>query len=426
MTAAVDVLLLSTHDTDGAGKFTHNLAKMFNKLGMSTKIISLRNRTGKDNTCGFLDKHLIYQIFYRTLYEFFLRIFRPHPEYAFIHLNDLPDRLVYNSNIMPENCKIIVCTFLSGLISPSALPKILEKYRNAPIIFYGVDMNFFTGGCHFARDCTGYLTNCSRCPAVPKILQKRVSKNFDAKNDCYRALPKYTVISSSYEHHQQISNSKLFCSSDIRHLLMAVDSSIYGRFEAERESLKKINNLSIGRVLLLRSSSESRKGCGMFSKAIHLLESLSPESLKDLTIIAIGDHHVLSLLRDVDVRVRSLGYISDEIELASIYAMADFFVNPSFADGGPVMLAQALMSGTPVISNEVGLATDLIQPSINGLILKSPTPEELSKAILKFIRMPIEPLSQMRIDARNLAVNQISEKIYLKQLSALIEELINE
>ena len=43
------------------------------------------------------------------------------------------------------------------------------------------------------------------------------------------------------------------------------------------------------------------------------------------------------------------------------YAKADYFVCTSVYDGGPMMTIESLMSFTPVITTDVGLARSLIK-----------------------------------------------------------------
>ncbi len=423
MSDVVDVLLLSTYDTDGAGKFTHVLAGAFHKLGVTTRVVCVQSRSGEAGTRGLIDRHPLRQIACRLTGEFDRRVLRPSPEHAFIHLRGLPDQAVLRSEVWPESCRLIVCTFLSGMMSPGALLALRERYDNPPVIFYGVDMNFYTGGCHYARDCTGYINNCSECPAVPDLVRPMVRRAFDAKRDCYGRIPGHVVVSSSYDHHQQIVSSALFRQSDVRRLLMAVDDNLYGRFEGTRDEIRQAHDFP-ARVMLLRSSSEPRKGGDMFAEAMRLLKLSSPVVIKDLKIVAIGDKHVAELLGDSDIPVHAPGYIHDETELARLYAVADFFVNPSLADGGPVMLAQALMSGTPVITTDVGLARDLVHPPENGEILRRSSAAALAAAIGEFCTKTDVELGRMRRNARRLALAQIGEEGYLNGLSALVEELI--
>lgn len=420
----VDVLLLSTYDTDGAGKFTQQLADSLQGLGYSTRVVGVRNRSGDEGTVGIIDRSPIRSILYRLGEEVDRRLIRPRPEYAFIHLRALADRVVLASDVWPRRCRLIICTFLSGMMSPSALLALRSRYGNPPVVFYGVDMNFYTAGCHYARDCTGYLRDCAACPAVPAFARSKVKRAFLAKQDGYRSLGAYVVVASSHEHHQQIVNSTLFGGADVRRMLMAVDHARFGAFEACRTALREEYGFSGTRVLLLRSSSEPRKGCDMFLEAVRWLLVNRPAVLDGVTIVAIGDHHVAEGLRGCRVRLHSPGYVSSDEELARLYAVADVFLNTSLADGGPVMLAQALMSGTPVITTNVGLAQDLVCPPLNGHILASPSAVDLAAAIAQFVCAPAADLEQMRQAARRFALERVGKDGYMKKLGVLVEELI--
>jgi glycosyltransferase involved in cell wall biosynthesis len=419
----VDVLLLSTYDTDGAGKFTELLASSLRALGYSTLVICVHHRSDKANTVGLLDEHPVRQLTYRLTEEFDRRVFRPREEYAFIHLRGVSDRFALSTKLWPQRCRAIVCTFLSGMLSPEALLALRNRYGNPPIMFYGVDMNFYTGGCHYARDCLRYQNDCADCPAVPARLRPAVRRAFAAKQACYRKMPGHVVVSSSHDHHQQIVSSTLFRQSDVRRLLMAVDENLYGSFESERIALREAMGLS-KRVLLVRSSSEPRKGCDMLVAAMQLLERQSPDTLERLEVVAVGDHYMAKRMVNLKVQLRSLGYVNGETELARIYAVADVFVNPTLADGGPVMLTQALMSGTPVITTDVGLARDLVAPSDNGWVLSQAQPQELAAAIRQLSDWPDQALAAMRLKTREKAQAQIGVKGYLEKLSGLMEELI--
>jgi glycosyltransferase involved in cell wall biosynthesis len=421
---AVDVLLLSTYDTDGAGKFTHQLAESLQNLGFSTRVVCVRKRSGDENTVGILDHSPFGRILYRLGEEVDRRLVRPRAEYAFIHLRALADHAVLASGVWPRSCRLIICTFLSGMLSPSALLALRSRYGNPPVVFYGVDMNFYTAGCHYARDCTGYLRDCSDCPAVPGFARAMVRRAFLAKQNGYRNLGGYVIVASSHEHHEQIARSTLFGQSDIRRMLMAVDHERFGGYEERRSALRGDYGFSGTRVLLLRSSSEPRKGCDMFLNAVRWLLANRPRVLDCVTIVAIGDHYVAEGLQGCKVRLHSPGYIGSDEELARLYAIADVFLNTSLADGGPVMLAQALMSGTPVITTDVGLARDLVCPPLNGRILVGATPADLATAVAELVGAPDSELQGMRQEARRLALERVGKEGYLRKLDTLVKELI--
>jgi len=420
---AVDVLILSTYDSDGAGKFTSLIAETLKRLGHSVRIVCAQKRSGDRDTHGILDHRPLRKAAYRLVDEFDRRVFRLSPDYAFIHLRAIDDREVLASDVWPKACKLIICTFLDGMMNPSALVALQRRVGWPVVVFYGVDMNFYTAGCHYARECEGYLQTCSSCPAVSRIGRPAVAKAFLTKQDCYQRLGKYVVVASSHEHHQQIRRSFLFGNSDIRRMLMGVDETLFGGFEEHRSEIRDKYGFSGSKVLLLRSSSEPRKGVDMFAAAARSLESSHPDVLDSLTVVAIGDQYLKDRLRDCRVRLYSPGYIDSEQELARLYAAADVFLNTSLADGGPVMLAQALMSGTPVITTDVGLARDLMRPPGNGCILRKPSPLDVVDAIVEFCGKSEAERLEMRKHARVLALEQLGTAAYRNALGSLVGEL---
>ena len=54
----------------------------------------------------------------------------------------------------------------------------MVKIQKAPIIFYGVDMELYTGGCHYSRECKKYQKLCDECPALPKSKSKEIKDYF--------------------------------------------------------------------------------------------------------------------------------------------------------------------------------------------------------------------------------------------------------
>jgi glycosyltransferase involved in cell wall biosynthesis len=79
--------------------------------------------------------------------------------------------------------------------------------------------------------------------------------------------------------------------------------------------------------------------------------------------------------------VRALGLLGPA-DLARWLAAADVMCLPSFAEGMPVSVMEALAVGTPVVATEVGGIPDQIQPMVNG-ILVSPGDSAALAAALK-------------------------------------------
>jgi len=78
----------------------------------------------------------------------------------------------------------------------------------------------------------------------------------------------------------------------------------------------------------------------------------------------------------------------DQCGLRSLYQEADAFVLPSFAEGIPVVLMEAMACELPCISTWIGGVPELIQHGVDGLLVVPGDEVELANAIAKLIDCP--------------------------------------
>jgi glycosyltransferase involved in cell wall biosynthesis len=64
------------------------------------------------------------------------------------------------------------------------------------------------------------------------------------------------------------------------------------------------------------------------------------------------------------------------------YSLADVYLLPSFIEGMPITIIEALRSGLPVISTRVGGIPDMIEDHVSGLLLDPGAPNEIAEAVL--------------------------------------------
>jgi glycosyltransferase involved in cell wall biosynthesis len=67
---------------------------------------------------------------------------------------------------------------------------------------------------------------------------------------------------------------------------------------------------------------------------------------------------------------------------ALFYSFADAYLLPSFTEGMPISIIEALRSGLPVISTRVGGIPDMIEDHVSGLLLNPGAPNEIAEAVL--------------------------------------------
>lgn len=130
-------------------------------------------------------------------------------------------------------------------------------------------------------------------------------------------------------------------------------------------SEKRIDVLYVGG---LRKS----KGVHVLLEAVHVLS----ERGMVVNVTLVGDGPYESKLRRIvrrlglTAQVSFAGYLSDRARLAQIYRSAKVFVLPSYSEGSPKVLLEAMGWGTPVIATRVGGVPHLIDPGINGLLVE--------------------------------------------------------
>ena len=104
----------------------------------------------------------------------------------------------------------------------------------------------------------------------------------------------------------------------------------------------------------------------------------------DLTLSLVGDGddraHLEKVAAPLGSSVRFLGYRSQD-EVADILANADALVLPSFAEGLPVVLMEALAAGKPVVCTQVAGVSELVEDGVNGYLVPAGDAESLADRI---------------------------------------------
>lgn len=147
---------------------------------------------------------------------------------------------------------------------------------------------------------------------------------------------------------------------------------------------------------------------------------------KDIAFVWIGPdegkaEEVKKLIKS-HKNMKYLGVIRDKKELASMYQTADVYVLPSYREGLPLTLFEAMSSGLPIVASPVnGIPYEMKQPE-NGFFAKYGDLEALESNILKVLDN--KKLAK-RISLNNLKKARqydwdIIHKRYMKEYASLI------
>lgn len=124
------------------------------------------------------------------------------------------------------------------------------------------------------------------------------------------------------------------------------------------------------------------KGQAILLKAVALLK----ERGRRVNLVLAGDGPLrLELERaagHLEIATQSLflGAVGQE-EIYALYAGASVFCLPSYAEGVPVVLMEAMAMGVPVVSTRIAGIPELVQDGHTGLLVAPGRPDELADAL---------------------------------------------
>jgi glycosyltransferase involved in cell wall biosynthesis len=97
-------------------------------------------------------------------------------------------------------------------------------------------------------------------------------------------------------------------------------------------------------------------------------------------------------------------------------------VLPSFTEGLPNILLEAMACGTPVLATPVGAIKDIIKESETGFLLKSDDPIHIAERIIELLNNP-ELLEEVSIKAYNYVRENFSFEKTLDAWRKILSEL---
>jgi len=168
-----------------------------------------------------------------------------------------------------------------------------------------------------------------------------------------------------------------------------------------------------------------------FKGVFELLEvskELIDEGYK-FNLVFAGDGHAKTKAKEfiennnLSDYIELLGWI-DEKNLAELLSQNDIFVLPSWAEGLPNAMIEAMSAGLSVVVSNVGVIPNFIENGKHGLIIEPKNKYSLKKAIMSLLD-DHNLIKKIAINGHNLAKDKFSEKTGINRLLAVIEEIIH-
>ncbi len=96
-------------------------------------------------------------------------------------------------------------------------------------------------------------------------------------------------------------------------------------------------------------------------------------------------------------------------------------VLPSYTEGLPNIMLEAMACGTPVLATSVGAIPDVIKDGETGFLLENNSPECIAETALKILHMPDDKLEKVSDNARALVEEKFTFEAAVERWSEIME-----
>lgn len=164
---------------------------------------------------------------------------------------------------------------------------------------------------------------------------------------------------------------------------------------------------------------EERKGVKELIEAISIIN----KKHQDIKFIIGGVGSLEKLVKDFssrNVNVKFMGFIPKR-DLPRYYNSMRLLVLPSYSEGLPNVILEAMACGTPVLATPVGAIPDIIKDEETGFIMEDNSPECIAKNVLRAIEHP--NLEKIAKNALLLIQNKFTYKVAIKRYKEILKYL---
>ncbi len=415
------VVHLSTSDWNGGAAIAANriVNSQQNLQELKSKLFVLSQKSTNDYTFSDQDSGLksIFKLYHKFADELAIRLLtvQSRGRYTFPYFGEN----ISKNNLIKDSDIINLHWVNGGFISLKSFKKIAGL--NKPIIWTLHDMWAFTGGCHYASDCTKYSFHCSNCPSLLFKSDRDISyKIYNSKLELFQHM-NLTFIACSSWLAAEASKSRLLKNKKIFVIPNPIRTDTFKPIDKKtaRQNLKLPGDKKLILIGAMNLKDE-RKGFRFLIEALNTVNELKLSTETELVVFGkLNDES----LQKIPVKTHQLGRLKNEDEIIYAYNSADIYVAPSLQDNLPNTVMEAMACGVPVVAFNVGGIPDMIDHNVNGILAKPRSSEELANGI-KLLLTDDNLRKTFGINARDKVVKNFDEKIVATKYLDVYKSLI--
>lgn len=240
--------------------------------------------------------------------------------------------------------------------------------------------------------------------------------------ECHRLADAITVNS----HHQRLKMEREFSwmTKNIQTIYNGFDLDVFRPADNMKSANNKLSLLAISSVSFKKNSLNLAKALGICRDKYHL----------DVHVDWIGTHQISkegtrpAEQTSAYLRERGLSdlwnWLGERTDISRMLVCHDALIHPSYFEGLPNVVCEALSCGCPVLASRVCDHPILVKNGMTGYLFDPDSPEEIAHAIVTYSRMGSLERAAMGKASRNYAEKHLSLKRYVTEYEDLFISLM--
>lgn len=309
-----------------------------------------------------------------------------------------------------NDADLIHLHWINGLISLRAISNFKQ-----PIVWTIRDMWPFTGGCHYAMDCTRYTQGCGECPQLQSRRTNDISYGI-VKKKLLAVKSNMQPVGISHWITEQAQKSTVFANHNPITILNNVDTDVFS--PVDKELARQVLSIKTNKKVILLGATNVSDFYKGFGKAIESLNYLDKAQFA-LCVFGRSDQR---LLDEAGFEYYRLGYLNDNISLRLAYSAADVFVAPSIMEAFGKTLAESLSCGTPVVCFDATGPQSIVEHKVDGYRARAFDPSDLAEGV-RWVTTDADYRS-LSVSARQNAVAKFDSLVIASQYKDLYKRML--
>ena len=307
--------------------------------------------------------------------------------------------------LVQQNDDIVHLHWTPGVLSNKLISILAKNGRGCVWTLH--DMWPFTGGCHHAGDCRGYITGCENCPQVRNAFNTKVRQAFREKSRIFGTDSSAVLVSPSKWLAKQAAESQMLKDSKIYTIPNPVDCGLFS--PGDKRSARNIFGISDDAFVIGCSAAnlnDPMKNMKAIIDGVATLKGQWPSN--EIQILAVGDGG----LESRTLKVQTTGLISTPGRMVEAYRAMDVFVSTSLSENFPMTLVEAAAVGVPVVCLNIGGMPEIVINGDSGRVLDST--DDLPNVLTELLSS-VSERHRMASNARILALSHFDLPKVLKK-----------